>query len=62
MLGGHNPETLAAAAEICSTYGDYSEINLNCGCPSQRVSKRCFGAKLMEEPELVREIVNQMQR
>jgi tRNA-dihydrouridine synthase A len=63
QLGGHNPETLAAAAEVCSIYGrSYDEINLNCGCPSQRVSKRCFGAKLMEEPELVREIVSQMQR
>ena len=40
QLGGYNPETLGAAAEICSTYGSYDEINLNCGCPSQRVSKR----------------------
>lgn len=62
QLGGHNPETLAQAAEICSQYGDYDEINLNCGCPSQRVSQRCFGAKLMNEPDLVREIVSQMSR
>jgi len=63
QLGGHNPETLAQAAEICSQYGgNYDEINLNCGCPSQRVSQRCFGAKLMTEPDLVREIVTQMSR
>ena len=37
-------------------------MNLNCGCPSKKVSQRCFGAKLMEEPDLVREIVYQMQR
>ena len=63
QLGGYNPETLAQAAETCEQYGGgYSEINLNCGCPSQRVAKRCFGAKLMLEPDLVREIVHSMQR
>ena len=63
QLGGHNPETLAQAAEYCEAYGgNYSEINLNCGCPSQRVAKRCFGAKLMLEPDLVREIVQKMVR
>ena len=63
QLGGHNPETLAQAAEICSQYGgSYDEINLNCGCPSERVSQRCFGAKLMTETDLVREIVSQMGR
>lgn len=63
QLGGYNPETLAQAAETCEQYGGgYSEINVNCGCPSQRVAKRCFGAKLMLEPDLVREIVQSMQR
>jgi tRNA-dihydrouridine synthase A len=63
QLGGHDPENLAKAAASCEQYGgDYNEINLNCGCPSQRVSKRCFGAKLMLEPDLVREIVSSMQR
>lgn len=63
QLGGHDPETLAKACEVLASYsGDYSEINLNCGCPSQRVSQRCFGAKLMLEPEHVREIVYSMQR
>lgn len=40
----------------------YGEINLNCGCPSQRVAKRCFGAKLMQNPELVRQICHEMSR
>lgn len=64
QLGGSNPEALAKAVERCEEYsqGRFGEINLNCGCPSQRVAKKCFGAKLMLEPELVREIVNQMQR
>ena len=64
QLGGYNPETLAEAAWACENVlkGGYSEINLNCGCPSDRVKKRCFGASLMLEPDLVREIVNQMQR
>lgn len=63
QLGGSNPETLARSAEICAQYGGcYDEINLNCGCPSQRVSKHCFGAKLMLQPDLVRQIVNTMQR
>ena len=63
QLGGFEPERLAAAAEICERVaGNYGEININCGCPSQRVSKRSFGAKLMLEPELVREIVSTMTR
>jgi len=56
QVGGHDPDSVSSAAHICSQYGDYSEINLNCGCPSPRVSLRSFGAKLMLEPELVREI------
>jgi tRNA-dihydrouridine synthase A len=63
QLGGHEPEKLAQAAEICEQYGGgYGEINLNCGCPSPRVAKRCFGAKLMLEPDVLREIVHSMQR
>jgi len=42
--------------------GHYDEVNLNCGCPSNKVSKRCFGAKLMLQPPLVREIVSTMCR
>ena len=63
QVGGHDPEKLGKAAEICEQYGaGYGEINLNCGCPSPRVAKRCFGAKLMLEPDHVREIVYTMQR
>jgi len=63
QLGGSNPETLGQAAEVCGRYDEgYAEINLNCGCPSSRVSKRCFGAQLMLSPDLVREIVYTMSR
>eukprot|EP01038_Epipyxis_sp_PR26KG_P008163 gene8163-11048_t len=63
QLGGWDPDSLALASERVVQYGgSYGEINLNCGCPSPRVSLRCFGAKLMLEPELVREIVSKMSR
>lgn len=63
QLGGNNCESLSKAAEIIGNYpGKYSEINLNCGCPSNRVSQKCFGAKLMLNPNLVRELVYSMQR
>jgi tRNA-dihydrouridine synthase A len=62
QLGGHNAEELKMATEIVSTFGSYSEINLNCGCPSPRVSRRCFGARLMLEPDHVRELVYSMGR
>ncbi|KAL4452462.1 hypothetical protein ABPG75_008124 [Micractinium tetrahymenae] len=53
QLGGSNPELLARAAGIVERYG-YDEINLNCGCPSDRVAGAgCFGAALMLQPELV---------
>lgn len=52
QLGGSDPADLAKAAKIGESYG-YSEINLNCGCPSDRVQKGRFGACLMESPELV---------
>ena len=53
QLGGSNPETLAKAASIVAGYG-YDEINLNCGCPSDRVAGAgCFGAAMMLEPKLV---------
>ena len=53
QLGGSNPEKLAAAAKIVASYG-YDEINLNCGCPSDRVAGAgCFGASLMLQPEAV---------
>lgn len=59
QLGGSNPEQLYAAAKICAEFG-YDEINLNCGCPSDRVQSGSFGACLMAEPGLVSECVKAM--
>src|SRR5947209_5516498 len=52
QLGGSEPAALAAAAQIAENFG-YSEINLNVGCPSDRVKSGAFGACLMREPDLV---------
>ena len=52
QLGGSDPDDLARAAEIGAGFG-YDEINLNCGCPSDRVQDGRFGACLMAEPDLV---------
>ncbi len=52
QLGGSNPDELAYAAETGLAFG-YDEINLNCGCPSDRVQSGRFGACLMAEPQLV---------
>ncbi|KAJ9531837.1 hypothetical protein QJQ45_021989 [Haematococcus lacustris] len=53
QLGGSDPATLAAATALAVQYG-YDEINLNCGCPSDRVAGAgCFGAALMLQPHLV---------
>jgi tRNA-dihydrouridine synthase A len=54
QLGGSDPVQLAQAAKIGEAYG-YDEINLNVGCPSDRVQSGRFGACLMREPELVAE-------
>jgi tRNA-dihydrouridine synthase A len=59
QLGGSDPGKLARAAEIGAGYG-YDEINLNCGCPSDRVQSGRFGACLMAEPELVAACVRAM--
>jgi tRNA-dihydrouridine synthase A len=59
QLGGANPGRLAEAARIGAEFG-YDEINLNCGCPSDRVQSGRFGACLMREPELVAECVAAM--
>lgn len=56
QLGGSEPELLYRAAQICHQYG-YDEINLNCGCPSDRVQSGSFGACLMKEPMLVADCV-----
>jgi tRNA-dihydrouridine synthase A len=59
QLGGSEPAALAEAARICADFG-YDEINLNCGCPSDRVQSGAFGACLMREPDLVAECVAAM--
>jgi tRNA-dihydrouridine synthase A len=59
QLGGSEPKKLAAAAKLGAEFG-YDEINLNVGCPSDRVQSGCFGAALMREPERVGECVAAM--
>lgn len=59
QLGGAEPEKLAAAARIGSDRG-YDEINLNAGCPSSRVQSGCFGAILMQTPDLAAECIAAM--
>jgi len=59
QLGGSEPAALAAAARICADLG-YDEINLNVGCPSDRVQNGRFGACLMAEPALVGDCVAAM--
>jgi len=60
QLGGSEPDDLARSARIGEQYG-YDEINLNCGCPSERVQRGAFGACLMREPALVADCVKAMQ-
>jgi len=60
QLGGSEPEALAACARLAQEWG-YDEVNLNCGCPSERVQNGAFGACLMNEPALVRDCVAAMQ-
>jgi tRNA-dihydrouridine synthase A len=59
QLGGSDPPELAAAARIGADYG-FAEINLNIGCPSERVQSGAFGACLMREPDLVGDCVAAM--
>lgn len=59
QLGGSEPDELAACARLGERWG-YDEINLNCGCPSDRVQRGAFGACLMAEPERVRDGVKAM--
>jgi tRNA-dihydrouridine synthase A len=59
QLGGSEPEDLARAARLGEQWG-YDEINLNCGCPSERVQRGAFGACLMKEPQLVADCVKAM--
>ena len=59
QLGGSEPADLAQAARLGQEWG-YDEINLNCGCPSERVQRGAFGACLMREPVLVADCVKAM--
>lgn len=59
QLGGSDPAELAAAVRLARPFG-YDEINLNVGCPSDRVQSGCFGAVLMERPTLVADCVAAM--
>lgn len=61
QLGGSDPAELAEAARIGAQAG-YDEINLNVGCPSDRVQSGCFGAVLMKDPALVASCVAAMRR
>lgn len=61
QLGGSNPDELAKCSEIAESMG-YDEINLNLGCPSERVQKGSFGACLMIEPKLVQTCLNAMKQ
>jgi tRNA-dihydrouridine synthase A len=59
QLGGSDPADLAASAKVAERFG-YNEVNLNCGCPSERVQKGAFGACLMAEAPLVADGVKAM--
>ncbi|MEO8388837.1 MAG: tRNA dihydrouridine(20/20a) synthase DusA [Polaromonas sp.] len=59
QLGGSEPADLARCAQLGAQWG-YDEINLNCGCPSERVQRGAFGACLMAEPQLVADCVKAM--
>jgi tRNA-dihydrouridine synthase A len=61
QLGGCEPEALSEAAKIAEDFG-YVEVNLNVGCPSDRVKSGAFGACLMREPDLVADCVAAMKR
>ncbi|MET0336006.1 MAG: tRNA dihydrouridine(20/20a) synthase DusA [Rhizobacter sp.] len=59
QLGGSEPDDLAKCAKLAQQWG-YDEVNLNCGCPSERVQRGAFGACLMNEPQLVADCVKAM--
>jgi tRNA-dihydrouridine synthase A len=60
QLGGSEPQEMAECARIAQDYG-YDEVNINVGCPSERVQKGAFGACLMAEPGLIADCVAAMQ-
>lgn len=60
QLGGSNPSELAECAKLAQDWG-YDEVNLNCGCPSDRVQNNMIGAILMAHPNLVADCIKAMQ-
>lgn len=60
QLGGSEPEDMAKCAVLAADFG-YDEVNINVGCPSERVQKGAFGACLMAEPQLIADCVATMQ-
>jgi tRNA-dihydrouridine synthase A len=63
QLGGSSPKVLGAATELAMAHHDYAGVNLNCGCPSERVAGAgCFGAALMRDPDQVASCVQAMNR
>ncbi|MCV6613784.1 MAG: tRNA dihydrouridine(20/20a) synthase DusA [Cellvibrionaceae bacterium] len=60
QLGGSDPAALGACAKLAEDWG-YDEVNLNCGCPSDRVQEGKIGAILMAEPQLVADCIKAMQ-
>lgn len=61
QLGGSDPKDLGICAKMAENYG-YDEVNLNCGCPSDRVQRGQFGACLMSEPKLVADCIDSMKQ
>jgi tRNA-dihydrouridine synthase A len=61
QLGGSNPKELAECAKMAEDYG-YDEVNLNVGCPSDRVQNNMIGACLMAHPTIVRDCLGEMQQ
>lgn len=59
QIGGNDPEKMAMAAKIVEEFG-YDEVNVNCGCPSNKTRDGCFGAVLMFDPHLVARITRSM--
>lgn len=59
QLGGNEPDKMAEAARVAEAFG-YDEVNINCGCPSDRVQSGAFGACLMREPKTVASCVSAM--
>lgn len=59
QLGGNEPDKMAEAARVAEAFG-YDEVNINCGCPSDRVQSGAFGACLMREPGTVADCVRAM--